>query len=91
MLGMATLNHLLKSVPSTEITSSTPLGRFLFSQYKRVLESDSLGKLSYVLQGAPFAVVVQPVPTVNAGGKTIMSERLVGVLTAMDLAEATLL
>ncbi len=58
---MATLNHLLKSLPSTEISSTTNLNKFLFNQYKRVLETDSLGKLNYILQATNFAVVVEPV------------------------------
>jgi len=89
--GIVTLNHLLKALPSTEISQASQVSKFLYSQYKRVTQNDSLGKLNYMLQGSPFAVVIEPVSTVNAEGKSVVLESFKGIVTSLDFAEAVLL
>jgi len=51
-------------------------------QFKRITPQDSLGKLTYILQGTPFAVVVK----VERSAQGAISEKLIGIANQMDFA-----
>jgi len=81
ILGVLSLDHLLKQLISISISSSTKVESLVSSQFKRVTEGDSLGKLTHILQGSPFALVVKT--GLNAQGT--VPEKLVGIASQMDL------
>lgn len=50
-------------------------------QFKRVTPRDTLGKLTYILQGTPFALVIEE----EKSGNTVVSEKLLAIATQLDL------
>lgn len=79
--GVLSLEHLLKKLVEVSITAATPVESVICGQFKRVSPKDTLSKLTYVLQGTPFALVVEEVKS----GNTVVQEKLLGVATQMDL------
>lgn len=75
------MEHLLKQLVDISITASTSVESVICSQFKRVSPKDSLSKLTYILQGTPFALVVEEVKS----GNTVVQEKLLGIATQMDL------
>lgn len=75
------MEHLLKQLVDISITTSTSVESVICSQFKRVSPKDSLSKLTYILQGTPFALVVEEVKS----GNTVVQEKLLGIATQMDL------
>lgn len=78
------MEHLLKQLVDISITASTSVESVICSQFKRVSPKDSLSKLTYVLQGTPFALVVEEVKS----GNTVVQEKLLGIATQMDLVSS---
>lgn len=89
--GVITLSHLLKNLPTSKITKDDLVAKLIFNQFKRVTVNDSLGKLNYILQAVPFAVVINPVTKTDPSGKQILMEELKGVVTSMDLLKTCIL
>jgi len=57
--GVATLTAWATKICSEKINGSDKVEKIFSPIFKRVSKNDTLGKLDYVLQGSPFAVVVE--------------------------------
>uniref|UniRef100_A0A673YBD9 Cystathionine beta-synthase n=1 Tax=Salmo trutta TaxID=8032 RepID=A0A673YBD9_SALTR len=58
ILGMVTLGNMLSSVLAGKVKASDPVSKVLYKQFKQVRLTDSLGKLSRILETDHFALVV---------------------------------
>ncbi|CAG7824032.1 unnamed protein product [Allacma fusca] len=77
--GVITQEHLSKKLLSRELSKSALVSKATTSQFRRILPDANLGKLSCILGGHQFAVVVKP--RVDNPKKEIP----VGILTQADL------
>lgn len=74
ILGVLSLDHLLKKLTTQSISGRNEVRSVVSGQFKIVAPSDTLGKLTYILQGTTHALVME-------------GEKLVGIANQMDLAE----
>ncbi|KAM5280827.1 LOW QUALITY PROTEIN: cystathionine beta-synthase [Ctenodactylus gundi] len=98
ILGMVTLGNMLSSLLAGKVHPSDQVGRVLYRQFKPVHLTDTLGKLSHILETDHFALVVHEqiqsrdrawsgvVGTARHSDSRSSTRQVVfGVVTAIDL------
>uniref|UniRef100_A0A673YCA6 Cystathionine beta-synthase n=1 Tax=Salmo trutta TaxID=8032 RepID=A0A673YCA6_SALTR len=85
ILGMVTLGNMLSSVLAGKVKASDPVSKVLYKQFKQVRLTDSLGKLSRILETDHFALVVHEQIQFMADGSSCPRQMVFGVVTSIDL------
>uniref|UniRef100_A0A1A7XGM1 Cystathionine beta-synthase n=1 Tax=Iconisemion striatum TaxID=60296 RepID=A0A1A7XGM1_9TELE len=85
ILGMVTLGNMLSSILAGKIRLSDPVSKVLYKQFRRIRLTDSLGKLSRILETDHFALVVHEQNQYLTNGSTVLKQMVFGVVTAVDL------
>uniref|UniRef100_A0A1A8EN37 Cystathionine beta-synthase n=1 Tax=Nothobranchius korthausae TaxID=1143690 RepID=A0A1A8EN37_9TELE len=85
ILGMVTLGNMLSSILAGKIRLSDPVSKVLYKQFRRIRLTDSLGKLSRILETDHFALVVHEQIQYLTDGSTALKQMVFGVVTAVDL------
>ncbi|KAK3543669.1 hypothetical protein QTP70_026891 [Hemibagrus guttatus] len=85
IVGMVTLGNMLSSVLAGKVSSSDPVNKVLYKQFKQVHLTDNLGKLSRILETDHFALVVHDQIQYLTDGSSALKKMVFGIVTAIDL------
>ncbi|XP_040842605.1 cystathionine beta-synthase isoform X2 [Ochotona curzoniae] len=85
LLGMVTLGNMLSSLLAGKVQPSQPVCRVLYKQFKQIQLTDTLGKLSSILETDQFAVVLHERTQYHGAGQPSRRQAVFGVVTAIDL------
>uniref|UniRef100_A0A3B5AB29 Cystathionine beta-synthase n=1 Tax=Stegastes partitus TaxID=144197 RepID=A0A3B5AB29_9TELE len=85
ILGMVTLGNMLSSILAGKIKLSDPVSKVLYKQFKQIRLTDTLGKLSRILETDHFALVVHEQIQYLTDGSPSLKQMVFGVVTAVDL------
>nr|4UUU_A Chain A, Cystathionine Beta-synthase [Homo sapiens]4UUU_B Chain B, Cystathionine Beta-synthase [Homo sapiens] len=75
ILGMVTLGNMLSSLLAGKVQPSDQVGKVIYKQFKQIRLTDTLGRLSHILEMDHFALVVHEQ----------QRQMVFGVVTAIDL------
>ncbi|XP_040914049.1 cystathionine beta-synthase b [Toxotes jaculatrix] len=85
ILGVVTLGTILSFVSAGKVKALDAVSKVLCKSFKQVHLTDSLGKLSRILETENFALVVQDHTQSEADGSVCQRQMVFGVVTAVDL------
>ncbi|PNJ42479.1 CBSL isoform 6 [Pongo abelii] len=99
ILGMVTLGNMLSSLLAGKVQPSDQVGKVIYKQFKQIRLTDTLGRLSHILEMDHFALVVHEQiqsqdqawagvvggPADHSTGKSSQRQMVFGVVTAIDL------
>ncbi|XP_008064281.1 cystathionine beta-synthase-like, partial [Carlito syrichta] len=99
ILGMVTLGNMLSSLLAGKVQPSDQVCKVIYKQFKQIRLTDTLGRLSHILEMDHFALVVHEQiqsqdqarsgvvggPTDHSHGKSTQRQMVFGVVTAIDL------
>lgn len=99
ILGMVTLGNMLSSLLAGKVQPSDQVGKVIYTQFKQIRLTDTLGRLSRILEMDHFALVVHDQiqsrdqawagavggPADHSTGKSSQRQTVFGVVTAIDL------
>uniref|UniRef100_A0A2K6K744 Cystathionine beta-synthase n=1 Tax=Rhinopithecus bieti TaxID=61621 RepID=A0A2K6K744_RHIBE len=99
ILGMVTLGNMLSSLLAGKVQPSDQVGKVIYTQFKQIRLTDTLGRLSHILEMDHFALVVHEQiqsrdqawagvvggPADHSTGKSSQRQMVFGVVTAIDL------
>ncbi|XP_013883164.1 cystathionine beta-synthase [Austrofundulus limnaeus] len=85
ILGMVTLGNILSSILAGKIKLSDSVSKVLYKQFRQIRLTDSLGKLSRILETDHFALVVHEQIQYLTDGSAVLKQMVFGVVTAVDL------
>ncbi|XP_017394051.1 cystathionine beta-synthase isoform X1 [Cebus imitator] len=99
ILGMVTLGNMLSSLLAGKVQPSDQVGKVIYKQFKQILLTDTLGRLSHILETDHFALVVHEQiqsrdqawagvvggPADHSPEKSSPRQMVFGVVTAIDL------
>ncbi|XP_016883698.1 cystathionine beta-synthase isoform X2 [Homo sapiens] len=85
ILGMVTLGNMLSSLLAGKVQPSDQVGKVIYKQFKQIRLTDTLGRLSHILEMDHFALVVHEQIQYHSTGKSSQRQMVFGVVTAIDL------
>nr|XP_020747194.1 cystathionine beta-synthase isoform X1 [Odocoileus virginianus texanus] len=85
ILGMVTLGNMLSSLLAGKVQPSDQVCKVIYKQFKQILLTDPLGKLSHILEMDHFALVVHEQIQYRCHGESSKRQMVFGVVTAIDL------
>lgn len=85
ILGMVTLGNMLSSLLAGKVQPSDQVGKVIYTQFKQIRLTDTLGRLSRILEMDHFALVVHDQIQYHSTGKSSQRQTVFGVVTAIDL------
>ncbi|XP_014642360.1 PREDICTED: cystathionine beta-synthase [Ceratotherium simum simum] len=85
ILGMVTLGNMLSSLLAGKVQPADQVRKVIYRQFKQILLTDPLGKLSHILEMDHFALVVHEQIQYHSNGKASKRQMVFGVVTAIDL------
>ncbi|XP_008561379.1 PREDICTED: cystathionine beta-synthase [Galeopterus variegatus] len=85
VLGMVTLGNMLSSLLAGKLHPSDQVHKVIYKQFKQICLTDTLGKLSHILEMDHFALVVHEQIQYQSNGKSSKRQMVFGVVTAIDL------
>ncbi|KAL4833860.1 hypothetical protein H8958_009823 [Nasalis larvatus] len=85
ILGMVTLGNMLSSLLAGKVQPSDQVSKVIYTQFKQIRLTDTLGRLSHILEMDHFALVVHEQIQYHSTGKSSQRQMVFGVVTAIDL------
>ncbi|XP_070345060.1 cystathionine beta-synthase-like protein isoform X6 [Equus asinus] len=85
ILGMVTLGNMLSSLLAGKIRPSDEVRKIIYKQFQQIVLTDTLGKLSHILEVDHFALVVHEQIQYHSNGKSSKRQAVFGVVTSIDL------
>ncbi|XP_058517554.1 cystathionine beta-synthase isoform X2 [Ochotona princeps] len=85
ILGMVTLGNMLSSLLAGKVRPWQPVCKVLYKQFKQIQLTDTLGKLSSILETDHFAVVLHEPTQYHGAGQPSRRQAVFGIVTAIDL------
>jgi len=85
VLGMITLGNLMSKIVAGKVTPETPLSECIYSKFKKVSLTTSLGSLSRILDHEYFALVIHSQHLYTGKNESATKEIIFGIVTRMDL------
>uniref|UniRef100_A0A2K6FI37 Cystathionine beta-synthase n=1 Tax=Propithecus coquereli TaxID=379532 RepID=A0A2K6FI37_PROCO len=88
ILGMVTLGNMLSSLLAGKVQPSDQVHKVVYKQFKQIRLTDTLGKLSHILELDHFALVQDQAWSGlgdHGDGKASQRQMVFGVVTAIDL------
>jgi len=85
VIGMATLGHMMSSILKGKASTSDPVSKVTYNQFKKVTLDTSLMKLSRMLDTDHYVLVVHGQRQFSGAGTTSTKTMIFGIATRIDL------